>query len=276
MIKLAYLGPDGSNSFEAMKEYIKKEAKIDYQMHPCTTIESAISAVVEDEADEAIVPLENSVEGSVNVTLDMLASHSPLLVVGELVLPIAYQLLASPISKKGNTQTIASHPQAIAQCRHYLRQNYPDAKIIPTHSTSEAAKLCKESEGEILAIANASAGELFLLKTLDHDIQDVANNSTRFVVLSKRDKLGHPTQKLSLMFSVEHKPGTLFEALEVFKICGLNLTKIESRPSKKNLGEYIFFVDILADKNDLGAQKALAMLHNKTIQHKILGFYSVF
>jgi prephenate dehydratase len=275
--KIAYLGPKGSNSDQAVQFYANKTKLHDFEEFPTLTIEDAILLLENQGVDEAVVPIENSVEGSVNVTLDKLAQSPNLMIAGELLLPIRYVLMAKRDTNPQHVKKIASHPQSIAQCRGYIRDQYPLVEIVYTNSTSEAAQIVYETQEDMLAICSTNAMHLFDLDVVDRNIQDFENNATRFVVLTQKAKKDQDLKdhKCSIVFSSENKPGRLYEVLEIFKNLQVNLTKIESRPSKRKIGEYIFFADMeMNQREDLIAQ-IHDLLKYKTSFLKFLGAYPV-
>jgi len=275
--KLAYLGPKGSNSDQAVRLYARITKMDDFQELPTQTIEEAMIMVENQIVDEAVVPIENSVEGSVNVTLDKLAHSSNLMIGGEFLLPIRYALVAKRNVNQKFVKKIASHPQSIAQCREYIRNQYPKVAIIYTNSTSEAAQMVAQTNEEMLAICSPYAVDLFDLDIIDQNIQDFQNNATRFVIITRNpQKVSGPMHcKLSMVFSTQNQPGRLYEVLEIFKRLKVNLTKIESRPAKGMLGEYIFFADMEMNQRGEIRLKILDSLKDKTTFLKVLGFYPI-
>lgn len=276
MKKISYLGPNGSNSHSALLHYAKQENIDNLKEIPAPTIEDAIIYLEEQKVDLTIVPIENSVEGSVNVTLDRLALNSALKISGELLLPIRYAFVSSKDTKNKIVKAIASHPQAIAQCREYIKSNFSDAKIIYTSSTSQAAKMCANSDDGIYAICSPSVLELYNLNIIAKDIQDFKNNCTRFITLTlNNENYDYNEQhiKLSILFSTHNKSGSLFDVLKIFKDLNINLTKIESRPAKNNFGEYIFFIDMEFLKTKDLLSKIDTQLSIKTNFYRYLGIY---
>lgn len=272
MKRISYLGPHGSNSEQAFKKYIGNNQKIVEIQH--NSIEAAIISLESDECDEAIVPIENSIEGCVNVTLDMLGASNSIKIISEITISIQHRLMFKKGVNISKIKYIISHPQAIAQCRSYILKTYPDVEIIYANSTSEAAKITSESKGEFAAIASTLAANIYNLEIVDKDIQDVKNNITRFVVLSKKECNLEESKKITMMFSVEDRPGSLVDVLDVFKKYNVNLSKIESRPSKKILGEYIFFIEINMNMMEPLFEEILQKLEIFTREFKILGAFT--
>jgi len=233
---IGYLGPAGTYSEEAAIKFSQRI--IDASVIPVSDIQAVIRAVAEGQVEYGVVPLENSLEGSVNITLDTLAHDVELFIVREIVLPIHHTLFVR--DRLVPVETIASHPQALAQCRRYLALRYPNAVIRPVESTAAAAELA--AKGLVsAAIASTRAGQLFGLIPLEQEIQDHHCNQTRFVALSRQPETAGAT-KMSLVCRIRgDKPGTLYDMLSEFAKRGVNLTRIESRPARTGLGEYIFF-----------------------------------
>ncbi len=237
----------------------------------------------EERSDYAVVPIENSLAGSVGETLDLLLS-SDVRIIGEVSIPIAHVLLAHKETSKDKIRKVISHPQAIAQCKKYL-----DSKAwqqIPVYDTAGAAKMIKDGNlKDTAAIASEIAAAIYGLKVLERRIEDDHSNKTRFIVIKSKSKkanlieyLKEPDEirgnyKTSLLFSTSHKPGSLVGALSVFSTRGINLTKIESRPMKSRPWEYYFFVDFEGHEEDENCRKALDELKDRAIELKILGSY---
>ena len=235
---------------------------------PQDSFQNVYQALANNSADFGILPLENSIEGSINSTLDLLQElGSEINIVAEINLKVVHNLIVV----NSNFDKIYSHPQALAQCRQWLRANYPLATIIEASSTAKAAELAKNDKQA--AIASNYAAEKFGLKILQESIEDNKYNITRFIILGKVLPEYNFNNKTSLLFSVKHKSGALFDALEPFKKNNLNLTKIESRPSKKNPFEYVFFVDFQGHPMMNEAKDAIENMQDKCIFVKILGSY---
>ncbi len=267
---LAYLGPTGTFSHVAALEYTGNKNLIkEYK-----TIPSVLRAVENGEVDEAIVPIENSIEGSINTTLDILAFNDDLYITAEHVLRICQNLIVLPGTKKEDITIIASHPQPIGQCSGLLNTCFPHAEIIFTDSSAGAAGLVKEGKGKVAMIGTQEAARLNGLSVLIPNCQDEDNNSTRFVIISKKpNETVTENDRTSIAFSVSHRPGSLFNALALFAVYDINMIKIESRPIKKQLGEYIFFIDIEGNASDEDISHALKKLKIKTSMYRFLGSY---
>lgn len=272
--KVGYLGPAGTFSNDAAVEYLKR-LKDGYSLVAYPTIHSILYAVDSEEIEEGIVPAENSIEGTVSVVLDMLAKEVDLKIRDEIIIPISDDLLAKNEIKFQNIKKIISHPQPLEQCRGWIRKNTPRAEIIASSSTTEAARHIAESKDEnICAIASATAAKLYGLKILAKNINDYQDNMTRFIVLAKADSKATGSDKTSIVFStIADRPGGLYDVLGEFASRGINLTKIESRPSKKALGDYFFFVDMEGHRTDTVISEALKGIVNKVAFMKILGSY---
>lgn len=274
MTRIGFLGPKGTFSQEAMLTYTegsKKYAETDYNTMP-----DLIMAVENDEIDEAIIPIENSLEGAVSVTLDMLAADVDLKIKAEAVMAIKQNLLVRKGTDIENIKYILSHPQPIGQCRKYLNSAFPGAVIKYLYSTAEAAKEVAEGQGNMAAVGSVTAAEVYGLAILKESIQDNDNNLTRFVVISKKEAQKAGRNKTSIVFSTENKPGSLYRILDIFSLWDINMTRIESRPAKNKLGKYIFFVDINGHVEDEDVRDALTMVKRKTSFYKFLGSYPEF
>ena len=268
-MRLGYMGPEGSYSEEAAGTYDPKSMKI-----PFPSIPAVAAAVDSGLADEGVVPIENSLEGSVTFTLDLLIHESDLFIKHELMLPIQHFLLVPVGIENNDIKIIYSHPQALGQCRSFLTKCFPDAEQVASLSTSAAVKDMLEHDGGAAAIANQRAGQLYGGEVLVENIEDNANNTTRFVVLSKVDHSRTGSDKTSICFSFsDNSPGLLYRVIGEFASRKINLAKVESRPNKEVLGRYIFLVDIEGHKEDQGVMEALAGLRQKASMVKILGSY---
>ena len=240
-IQVAYLGPEGTYAEEAACALARLEKMEDPQFVPCVGLHSVIEHAAKKLCDAAVVPIENSVEGGVTASLDALWSYPELFIRRALILPIQHCLLSS--GSISEISEVLSHPQALAQCSGWLNKNLPNALQLPTNSTAEAVKMVRNSKFRA-AIASNCPNNLIDLKQLAYPINDVAGNRTRFVLL-QREELTQRGDVASLAFSLRaNAPGALLKALSFIANLGLNMSRIESRPSKRELGEYIFFVDL--------------------------------
>jgi prephenate dehydratase len=271
MRRLAYLGPPGTFTEEAAL-LLDPEA----ELLPFTS-EAAVAAAVEaGEAEEGVLAIENSLEGSVTRTVDALVHDTALAIRGELVLPIEHCLIARQGATKAEVRVICAHPQALGQCRKFIERELPRATEQAALSNVAAVQEALRVEG-LAAIGPARAAELYGAEVLERGIQDSAQNQTRFVLLGTSDMLPTGHDKTSLAFTVAHdRPGTLVDVLHEFADRQINLTKIESRPSREELGIYIFLVDMEGHRSDPVVAEALAAVQAKTYIFRVLGSYPRF
>lgn len=274
MIKIGYLGPKGTFSHEALGKYI--DDKQGYQSIDFCTIHDAIMAVENGSIDEVIVPMENSIEGAVNETLDLLVSQTDLKIKDEFVLEIKQNLLVKEGTGSKDIKKILSHPQPIGQCRKYINTNFQNVEVRSVYSTSSAAIEVVNGNKDMAAIGSLKAAEVYGLEVMVPGIQDEDNNHTRFVIISKCDSERTGNDKTSLAFSTEDKPGSLYSVLDIFRLWDINMNRIESRPAKNQLGKYIFFIDISGHKDDGDVRDALTMVKRKTSFFKLFGSYPKF
>ncbi len=304
-MRIGILGPEGSYSQKAAQGWIdsgisgripEKPAFIYYEDIPDT-----FGSITNNEADLAVVPVENSIEGSVGVTLDMLF-ETDVSIIGEIIVPIRHCLLS-----RGNFEDIKiilSHPQALAQCRQFIKDNFNHIEIRTTGSTSHAAKLANEFE-EMAAIASRQAADTYDLKVLTPNIQDREMNHTRFIVLvpgseekinlsgpvsgntqnimtwknkiheiNSQKPLNSDPYRTSMIIYIGHdRPGCLYEILGEMAKRAVNMTRIESRPSKRSLGDYLFYIDIQGKISDDNVMEALSSILTKVNMLKLLGSY---
>jgi prephenate dehydratase len=267
---VAYLGPRGTFSEEMALSFYRG---VEGDFAPYASIDAVIRAVSCGEAAEGIVPVENSLDGSVNVTLDTLAHEVDLRIVKEMVLPIRHNLLARPDTRHINV--ILSHPQALAQCRNYLREHYPDAELVAVESTAAAAYQVASGAKNYAAVGSLRAAGLYSLQLKAADIQDNPHNSTRFIVLAAEAAAARgPGCKTSLICQINgEKPGSLYGILGEFASRGVNLTKIESRPARTGLGLYLFFLDAEGSLEDENVRAAVDAVREKSLWFKSLGSY---
>ncbi len=262
-MKVAILGPRGTFSEEAAKKY-------NAELVLCSDIEEIFNKVEEGSADLGIVPIENSLEGSVNQTLELLLKRN-LYIYDEIVLDINHCLMSLEKEIK-DVKEVISHPHALAQCKNFIKKLGVKTRNFP--STAEAAKEIKEKKLRgVAAIAPKISAELYGLNILAEGIQDEKENKTRFIVVSKKFNKRTGKDKTSIIIGLLDRPGSLYEALGVFAKRGINLKKIESRPSKKALGDYIFYIDFEGHIEDDNVKKALNELKDKVSFLKVLGSY---
>jgi chorismate mutase/prephenate dehydratase len=264
--KVAYLGPRATFTHMACMQKFGSSA----QYMPVTGIKDVFNEVERGRANFGVVPIENTTEGVVNHTLDMFID-SNLLIYGEILQEVSHHLL----SKNGSIEDIKkiySHPHAIAQCRNWLETNLPHVPVSEVASTARAAELCVD-EPAAAAIASELAGQLYGLKVVRARIEDNMNNFTRFLILSQKPPERTGKDKTSLMLSVKDRVGALYDLLRPFASHGINMTKIESRPSRRKAWEYIFFVDIEGHVEEDRVKKALEEVKGRCLFMKILGSY---
>ena len=274
--KIAYLGPRGSFAEAALRSSsVYAAGGIDAV--PAKSVLHALDAVRNGDVSAALVPIENSVEGSVTITLDELASGKRLVITNEVVLPVEFSLLVRPGTTLADIQTIGTHPHAQAQVRTWLSANLPDADVIPAMSTSAAAAaLVSDSPAFDAAIGQALNAEIYGLEILAEQIGDSSDAHTRFVIVELPGELPAPTgaDKTTLsVFQRDNHPGGLLEILTEFAVRGINLTRLESRPTKKTLGDYYFSLDFEGHVNDLRVEEALMGLHRVCLDIRFLGSY---
>ena len=266
---LAYFGPAGTYTEEAAILY-----DLSAVLHPYNTIAAVGEAVSTSATDKGVVPIENSLEGSVTFTLDLLIRESGLSIYEEIVLPINHYLMAKEGTQEADIQVIFSHPQSLAQCREYLERRFPNAQQMASLSNSAAVSDMKETSTPAAAIAPRRAAELYNVEILEAEVQDAANNVTRFAVLAKQDHSPTGDDKTSVCFSFEKdEPGILYRSMSEFAVRNINLVKIESRPTRQSLGEYIFLIDCSGHREDPEVKAALESLGQMASMLKVLGSY---
>lgn len=274
-ISIAHLGPPGTNTETAALAYVRtlaKETGSESLLCPYPSIAQTLQSVAQGQTHLAVVPVENSIEGSVTTTLDTLWQLDTLQIQQALVLPIRHALLSRASSLEA-IQTIYSHPQALAQCQGWLEKFLPSVQLVPTNSTTEPLQyLDKDYTAGV--ITSQRAAQLYNLPILASAINDYPDNCTRFWVVGKQPSPGgsHTSLAFSLPANI---PGALVKPLQVFASRGINMSRIESRPTKRSLGEYLFFIDLEADSSQASVQAAFSELASYTEILKILGNYSV-
>ncbi len=264
-LRIGYLGPNGSFSHTA--SMLKFGQSVEYK--PLTDIESIFEEVSKGHCDLGLAPVENSTGGGVIETLDALTS-SDVKICAEVLLAIHQNLLANCAPE--NIKRIYSKPEVFAQCHKWLGATLKGVQTIPVASTARAAQMAAEEEGAA-AIGSITAAELYGLKVIYENIEDIANNVTRFLVLAKEDAKPTDDDKTAILFSTSHKAGALSDVLDVFKSHEINLTNIESRPSKKREWEYYFFMDFLGHNTQEKIQTAVDEARKHCLQLSILGSF---
>lgn len=266
---IGYLGPDGTFSHTAALH-----AFPDSPLKAYSTIYSLLMAVEQGKIEKAIVPIENSIEGSVNITLDTLAFDANLHITGEYILSIHQNLLVKKGAKKEDIHRIISIDQAIGQCSKMLNHEFPDVTLIYADSTAQSAVTAAQSDGSTAAIGSLESAHLYGLDVLIPDCNDDNNNSTRFVIVEQSpNNQVSSHDRTSIAFVADNKPGSLYNALELLAKAQINMIKIESRPIKKELGEYVFFIDIDGNIDSPDIYFALDKLKSRTSFYKFLGSY---
>ena len=272
-ISIAHLGPTGTYSETAALAYAEwlrenHNQEVVFGLQP--SIALALKVVANQEFDCAVVPVENSIEGSVAVTLDSLWQRSNLKILRSFTIPISHMLLSRNNSLEGIT-TVYSHPQALGQCQKWLETFLPQAKLVPTNSTAEAIQFPQQNL-EVAAIASARAAQLYQVPILKAKINDRPDNCTRFLVVGLENI--NQGNYISLAFSLpENVPGALVKPLQIFAERNINLSKIESRPTKRSLGEYLFYLDLEGSMADSKVKSALKELAEYTEVLNIFGNY---
>lgn len=266
-MKVGYLGPKGTFSYEICS----KVFDANYEKIPYKTIKEAIVALQNLEVDTAIVPIENSLQGCVTETIDCLIEIDDIQICSEKILKINQNLLSRKKYEFEEIKEVYSHPQALAQCREYIRKNLKNAEILEVSSTALAAKEVKNREFAV-CICNLECAKEYELEIIEKNIQDNDFNETKFVVLERRSEFKDNFNKLSMVFATKHEHGALYKALGVFDKYELNLTKIESRPAKTRLGEYFFIIDVDIENDNY--LKAIDELKEIVVFYKVLGGYN--
>ncbi|MEM1654886.1 MAG: prephenate dehydratase [Nitrososphaerota archaeon] len=267
--RASYLGPRGSFSEEAALKALLSRG---FEPYPMPTIRDVFRAVESGDAEYGVVPVENSIEGGVRETLDLLL-ETPLRVCGEVQVRISLNLIARPGTKLEDVKLVLSHPTALAQCREFLGRALKNVRIEDCPSTADAVRRALELDGAA-AIASKMAAAIYGGEILASDIQDVKDDMTRFFVIGRRKLAGSGRRKTSIIFRLQHRPGSLHEALSIFASKRINLTRIESRPVKERPWEYLFHADFEGDgEEDEVCIEALKELGEKALFLKILGSY---
>ncbi len=276
-MRIAYLGPRGTFSEDALHAAVGDE---DVETAPAASVYDAILAVRRGEADRALVPFENSIEGAVTATLDTLAFDADgLTLVGEYDLPIRHCLIAREEMPLERIEVVLSHPQPSAQCARFIRENLPQAEVRAAHSTAEAVRKVAESDQPWAALGAESAAELYGAAVLRQGVEDEPDNITRFVWVAPDGTVpsGPGPWRTSLVFSElgEDHPGALVDALQVFSDRDINLTRIESRPLRRGLGRYQFFIDIEGASGEEPFSGAIEALRSKAESVRVLGSWPI-
>ncbi|RNJ75442.1 MAG: prephenate dehydratase [Nitrosopumilus sp. B06] len=263
MVLVSFQGERGAYSEAAAEKFFEKCTTL-----PLGTFADALDAAADGRAEYAILPVENSLEGSIGASYDLL-HHTMLRVTGEIYHRIEHCLIGS--GSLENTDTIYSHPQALGQCRKFIEQH--NMKTIPTYDTAGSVKIVKGLDNNCASIASQKASAIYGVPIITRNIADNPNNHTRFLILAQSESSSTGSDKTSIIFSIRHEPGSLYRILAAFNESGINLTKIESRPTKTNAWEYNFYVDFEGHKDDPQIQKVLEQIERETTFIKVLGSY---
>ena len=273
-MRVGYLGPAGTYSEEALRA--SSPAGVEEVPYP--TIYDTVMAVHERDVDRAVVPIENSLEGAVAVTLDTLALEATdVRIVAEVVHPIHHCVVAARELDLDDVERVISHPQPSAQCRRFLRERLPGAELVVAPSTADAVVSVRDSSEPVVALGSRLAAELYGCQVLAANVEDHPDNATRFVWLAADAEPTEPGSKTSLVFwgGGDQSPGWLVHALQELADRGVNLTRIESRPRRTSLGHYMFFVDLEGGVTDPPVADALVALRGQVEELRVLGSYTI-
>jgi chorismate mutase/prephenate dehydratase len=266
-LKVTYQGEPGAYSEMAVYKFFGRKV----EPVPCKDFRDVFDSVKTGEAPNGVVPIENSIEGSVNQNYDLFLAYD-LKVCGEVAIKLAHVLIANPETRIEDIKTVYSHPQALGQCRKYLEKH--SWEIIPAYDTAGSVKLLKEKQLlNAAAIASEKAADLYSMKILARDIADNPSNYTRFLILGHDDAAPTGDDKTSIIFSLKHEPGMLYHAIGEFASRNINLTRIESRPTKTTAWQYNFYVDFEGHRTEKRCTEALQALEKYANFIKILGSY---
>jgi prephenate dehydratase len=267
-MKIAYQGEPG-----AFSEAAARRVDPDAPLIPCRSFDEVFDTVQSGAASYGVLPIENSIGGSIHRNYDLLLERS-LPIVGEVELPVVHHLLALPGATLDGLRRVYSHPQGLAQCERFLR-TLTNVEIIATYDTAGSAKMVADAKmRDAGAIASARAGEVFGLQSLAASVQDFDDNITRFLVVGATPLPNRAPDKTSIVFSLPNEPGSLFKALSVFALRGISLTKLESRPIPGRPWEYLFYVDLAAARDEVHCTRALAHLGEFAPLLRTLGTYA--
>lgn len=267
MIRVSFQGERGAYSEAAANSFFDEEIKT----VPFPTFAQVLDSTTRSKTDFSVLPVENSIEGTVGESYDLLYSTS-LHVVGEIYHRIEHCLIGK--GKLEEVETVYSHPQALGQCRKFLQDN--NLKTVPTYDTAGSVKIIQKlNSNEVACIASKNSSEIYKVPIISEGIADNPNNYTRFLVLSKTSGKTSKNNKTSIIFSIKHEPGSLFRIIEKFNDYQVNLTKIESRPKKTTIWEYNFYVDFEGCHNDPAISEMLDKIKAETLYFKVLGSYTM-
>jgi prephenate dehydratase len=268
-MKIAFQGEPGAYSEQAVFDYFGQ-----VETQPCESFDAVFESVVSDMCDSALIPIENSLAGSIHQNYDLLLRHD-LHIVGEYPLRVQHCLIASPGVRKSDLKKVISHPQALGQCAAYLRALGIKAEQV--YDTAGSVKMLKESGvRDTAAIASRRAAEIYGMQILEEGIEDNPENYTRFLAISKESVIPNGEAKTSIVFTLKNQPGALFKALSVFALRDIDLTKIESRPLQGKPWEYLFYIDFIGATHEKTVRKALDHLSEYALTLRVLGSYPRF
>jgi prephenate dehydratase len=268
-MKIAFQGEPGAYSEQAVFNYFGQ-----VETQPCESFDRVFDAVVSRNCESALIPIENSLAGSIHQNYDLLLRHN-LHIVGEHFLRVQHCLISMPGVKKPDIKKVISHPQALGQCAAYLRKLC--VQVEPVYDTAGSVKMLKESrEKTTAAIASRRAADIYQMQVLDEGIEDDPENYTRFLAIQHDAVVPDGEAKTSIVFTLKNQPGALFKALSVFALRDIDLTKIESRPLQGKPWEYLFYIDFVGSSQDGPAQKALDHLEEYAVMLRVLGSYPRF
>ncbi len=266
-MKVAFQGERGAYSESAVYQFFGADMKVT----PCRDFNDVFESVEKQESAYGVVPMENSIEGSINQNYDLFLKYD-LKVCGEVIVKIEHYLIANPGATLADIRAVYSHPQALAQCRHFLEEF--GRELIPTYDTAGSVKIIKEKVlMNAAAVASERAAKIYDMQVLAKDIADNPENYTRFFVLSKEDAAATGKDKTSIIFGATHAPGSLYHALGEFAKRDINLSKIESRPTKQTPWEYNFYLDFEGHRTEARCDEALKALEKYAAFIKVLGSY---
>ena len=267
MKKVTFQGEHGAYSESATKKFFNEEI----ETVPCSTFEDSLKMIENGESDYCILPVENSIEGTVGQSIDAI-THTKLHAIGEEYFKVEHFLIST--GKIEDIDTVYSHPQALGQCSDFIQNG--KLKTVPTYDTAGSVKIIKEmNDVHSAAIASNDAGNLYDIPVVKQRIENNPNNYTRFLIFSKENSIEGTEDKTSIIFSIKHEPGALHQILKEFNDNDINLTKIESRPNKNTNWEYNFFVDFLGHYSNTKIKSVLNKISENTIFLKIIGSYPI-
>jgi prephenate dehydratase len=276
-VRIAFLGPEGTFSEEALLAALHPAERDELDPVPLPTIYDCVTAVEDGRAERAIVPIESSVEGSVNATLDALVFETDhVRIVGEVVHPVRHCLIARTRLPFDAITRVVSHPQASGQCARFLRERLGGAEVVSAASTADAVRIVASSDDPWAALGTRLAADLYECTVLEDGVEDQAENETRFVWLARGDSPstdGTPLKTSIVFWGLSDSPGALVEVLQEFASRGVNLSKIESRPRKQGLGRYIFFADLEGSEAAPAIADALTAVAGAVETLRVLGCY---